>query len=141
MFQKYLNLIIAHRQELLRYFVTGVTAVILDILTLYIFKEYFHLRPVLAVVINQILILNYVFFINKYWSFEEKNGSTHKQAIRFFILQAFNYCFSVFCMWLFNEKVGYNYLLVRLATIILMTVWNFLLYKLWVYQDDKIFYN
>ncbi len=134
MFEKISKLIIAHRKQLLRYFVTGVSAVILDILTLFVFKEYLHIRPVWSVVINQVLILNYVFFLNKYWSFEEKNGAPHKQALRFFILQAFNYAFSVFVMWLFNEKFAFNYLLVRLACIILMTSWNYLIYKFWVYR-------
>ncbi|MHB8904218.1 MAG: GtrA family protein, partial [Patescibacteria group bacterium] len=98
MFTKISKLIIAHRKQFLRYFVTGVSAVILDILTLFLFKEYFGLRPVVAVILNQILMLNYVFFINKYWSFEEKSGVHSKQVLRFFILQAFNYIFAVFVM-------------------------------------------
>ena len=134
MFKKVYQLIIPHQKQIIRYFITGVSAVILDISTLYIFKEYLHLRPVVAVIINQILMLNYVFFINKYWSFEEKSGVSHKQVLRFFILQAFNYIFSVFCMWLFNEKFGFNYLIVRLFTIAVMVCWNFLIYKLWVYR-------
>ena len=134
MFAKIFKLIITHRKQFLRYFITGVTAVILDILTLLLFKEYFGLRPVVAVIINQILILNYVFFINKYWSFEEKSGVHSKQVLRFFILQAFNYVFSVFVMWLFNEKLGFNYLIIRLLTIALMTAWNFLFYRFWIYK-------
>lgn len=134
MFQKLSQLITAHRKQFLRYFITGVTAVTLDILTLFIFKEYFHIRPVVAVIINQVLMLNYVFFINKYWSFEEKSGVKSKQVLRFFILQAFNYLFSVFCMWLFNEKLGFNYLIIRLFTIALMTAWNFLFYRFWIYK-------
>lgn len=134
MLKKISQLIIAHRKQFLRYFITGISAVILDILTLFLFKEYFGLRPVIAVIINQILLLNYVFFLNKYWSFEEKSGVSRQQVLRFFILQAFNYVFSVFVMWLFNEKLGFNYLLIRLATIALMTAWNFLVYKFWVYR-------
>lgn len=134
MLQKIYQLFLAHRKQILRYFVIGVSAVFLDILTLFVFKEYFRIRPVWSVVINQILILNYVFFLNKYWSFEDKSGASHKQAFRFFILQTFNYAFSVFVMWLFNEKIGFNYLLVRLTCIIIMTSWNFLVYKFWVYR-------
>jgi len=134
MFEKISQLIITHRKQFLKYFITGISAVILDILTLFLFKEYFGLRPVVAVIINQILMLNYVFFINKYWSFEEKGGVSNRQVLRFFILQAFNYVFSVFCMWLFNEKLGFNYLIIRLLTIALMTAWNFLFYRFWVYR-------
>jgi putative flippase GtrA len=136
MWQKYYQLFWAQRKQLLRYFITGVSAVVLDIITLYIFKEYWHLKPVVAVIINQILMLNYVFFINKYWSFEEKNRTSKKQVTRFFILASFNYIFSVFCMWGLNEKLAFNYLLVRMFSIALMTAWNFLIYKFWVYRVD-----
>ena len=138
MFRKLPIFITTHRKQFLRYFLTGVSAVFLDILTLWLFKEYFSLRPVIAVIINQILILNYVFFINKYWSFEEKNGVSNQQVIRFFILQAFNYLFSVFCMWLLNEKFSFNYLVVRLSSITLMTAWNFLFYRFWIYKNNKL---
>ena len=134
MLNKLYQLFLTHRKQILRYFATGVSAVILDIFTLFVFKEYFHLSPVLAVVVNQILMLNYVFFINKYWSFEEKSGASHKQMLRFFILATFNYGFSVFCMWGLNQRLGFNYLLVRLFSIALMTSWNFLFYKFWVYR-------
>jgi putative flippase GtrA len=136
MWQKYYQLFWAQRKQLLRYFITGVSAVVLDIITLYIFKEYWHLKPVVAVIINQILMLNYVFFINKYWSLEEKNRTSKKQVTRFFILASFNYIFSVFCMWGLNEKLAFNYLLVRMFSIALMTAWNFLIYKFWVYRVD-----
>jgi len=134
MLLKLSKLVVKHKKQLFRYFITGVSAVVLDILSLIFLKEYLHIRPVVAVIINQILILNYVFFINKYWSFEENKSASHTQIIRFFVLQTGNYFFAVSCMWIFNEKMGFNYLLVRLACIILMTSWNFLFYRFWIYK-------
>lgn len=124
------------RQQFARYFVIGLGAVVLDIGSLYLLKEYLHLRPVIAVVINGIFILNYVFFLNKYWAFKS-TGVTHKQIVRFFILAGINYGVAIGWMYIFNHKIGFNYLLVRIANIALSVAWNFLLYKYWVYKSEE----
>lgn len=124
------------RAQFTKYFITGISAVILDILTLYLLKEYAHLKPVWAVVVNQVVLLNYVFFINKYWSFKSQ-GMAHREMVRFLILAGVNYLISVAWMYVFNEKFGINYLLVRLANVALAVAWNFLLYRFWVYVAPK----
>lgn len=124
----------AHRVQFARYTVTGFSAVVLDMGSLYILKEWFHFRPVWAIVVNQGFLANYVFLLNKKWSFQAQ-GRTHRQVIRFYILSAFNYTVSVTWMGFFSHIFGEQwYLLIRLANIGLATGWNFLLYKFWVYR-------
>ncbi len=124
------------RHQFVRYFVIGLGAVVLDVGSLYLLKEYLHLRPVVAVVINGIFLMNYVFFLNKYWAFKSK-GVTHKQMVRFFILAGINYLISISWMYIFNHKLDFNYLWVRVANIALSVAWNFLLYKYWVYKHEE----
>ena len=124
------------RHQFVRYFVIGLGAVVLDIGSLYLLKEFLHFRPVMAVIVNGIFILNYVFFLNKYWAFKS-TGITHKQMIRFFILAGINYGIAIGWMYIFNHQLGLNYLLVRLANIALSVAWNFLLYKFWVYKHEE----
>lgn len=126
----------AMRHEFVRYFVIGLGAVVLDVGTLFILKQYLHFLPVVAVVINGIFLLNYVFFFNKYWAFKSK-GVTHKQMVKFFILAGINYAISIGWMYLFNHQLGFNYLLVRVANIALSVAWNFLLYKFWVFKHEE----
>ncbi len=122
------------RREFSKYFIIGVCGVVLDIGSLYLLKEWLHLRPVVAVVINQAFLINYVFFLNKYWAFKSK-GITHKQMVRFYILALINYGISVGWMYWFNERLHFQYLAVRLANVALSVAWNFLLYKYWVYRE------
>jgi len=124
------------RHQFARYFTIGISGVILDIGSLYLLKEYLHFRPVVAVIVNGIFLLNYVFFLNKYWAFKSA-GVTHKQMVRFFILAGINYAISVGWMYFFNEKLLINYLLARVANIALSVAWNFLLYKYWVYRHEE----
>lgn len=121
------------RREFARYFIIGLSGVALDIGSLYALKEYGRLNAVLAVVINQAVLLNYVFLLNKYWAFRSK-GVTHSQMVRFYFLSLANYIFSIIWMWLFHDRLGFNYLLTRIANIALAVTWNFLLYKHWVYR-------
>lgn len=124
------------RHQFVRYFVIGIGAVILDVGSLYLLKQYLHVLPFVAVIINGVFILNYVFFLNKYWAFKS-TGITHKQVVRFLILSGINYGIAVGWMYVFNHQLGFNYLLVRLANIALSVAWNFLLYRYWVYKQDK----
>ena len=125
------------RKQFAQYFVVGLSATILDMCSLYLLKEFFNLRPVFSVVVNQIFILCYVFSLNKFWVFRA-TGQTHRQVSRFLKLFIFNYAFSVGWMFLWNEHLGYNYLLTRVANIVFAVSWNFLFYKYWVYKVEEI---
>jgi putative flippase GtrA len=125
------------RHQFVKYFIIGIGAVILDVGSLYLLKQNLHLRAFVAVVINGIFVLSYVFFLNKYWAFKS-SGISHKQIIRFLILSGVNYAIAIGCMYIFNEKLGFNYLVVRLSNVALSVAWNFLLYKYWVYRQDEV---
>ena len=124
------------RQQFARYFIIGIGAVVLDVGSLYLLKQYLHFRPFVAVITNGIFVLSYVFFLNKYWAFKA-TGVTHKQIIKFLILSGINYAIAIGWMYIFNDKLGFNYLIVRLANIALSVAWNFLLYKHWVYNHEE----
>ena len=125
------------RQQFTKYFITGVSAVILDISSLAFFKEVLYFTPLEAIIVNQFFLLAYVFFVNKYWSFKSTD-ITHRQMIRFLILSGVNYLISVTWMWLWNERLGFNYLGVRIVNVALSVSWNFLLYKYWIYKMPQI---
>jgi len=120
-------------KEFLRYFIIGFSSMLLDIGTLYYFKEFFGLTAIISIVINQLIVFCYVFFLNKIWVFSVKGGIMN-QILRYCILAAANYIVAIIWMWLFHNLLGQNYLLVRLFNIALSTVWNFLLYKFFVYR-------
>ncbi len=123
------------RHQFIKYFIIGISGVVLDMALLWLFKEQGKIRAVEAVALTQIFTLSYNFFLNKYWAFKNK-GLNHKQMIRYLLTAGANYVFSVFFMWIFNEKLGFNYLIVRLVSIAVMVSWNFLLYRFWIFKDQ-----
>ena len=123
------------RKQFIRYFFVGVTSVAFDIATLIFFTEYFGLRPVVSLVLNQGILLTYNFTLNKYWSFKNK-AMPHRQIVRYLVLAAWNYLFSIGAMYLLHERYGFDYKLVRIGSIALMVGWNFFAYRFWVYRDE-----
>jgi putative flippase GtrA len=136
MIKKFLIYFWQSRFKFIKYFSVGITAFVLDIISLYVLKEFFGLNPVRAVILNQIFIIAFVFLMNKFFSFRA-DGNTRRQMIKFAAVITFNYLLSIFWMWLFNHKFGFNYLLVRTANIALAVAWNFFLYQEWVYCQEK----
>ena len=131
------------RSQFIPYFIIGTSAVALDMGSLYALKEYGHLSPITAVIINQVVIVNYVFLLNRRWSFKAHGEQAHRQIIRFYILAVFNYIFSIGWMWFLHHEWGVHYLLARILNIALAVGWNFLLYKYWVYKQNvaDVVYN
>lgn len=122
------------RHQFIKYFIIGISGVLLDMILLWLFKEYGKFRPVEAVALTQIFVLSYNFSLNKYWTFKNK-GLSHKQMMRYLFTAGANYVFSIVFMWVFNEYFGFNYLIVRLGSIAVMVSWNFILYRFWIFKN------
>ncbi len=133
------------RLQFAKYFIIGVGAVILDIWSLR-FLVGLNISPIISIVINQLVIVNFVFFLNKYWVFGAK-GITHEQVLKFYLVAGFNYFFAIGWMWFFTNLINLHqyisylgvsqvnyYLVVRLVNVALAVSWNFLLYKFFVYR-------
>lgn len=141
---RFYNFLHAHR--FIHYFIAGGSAFVLDFLLLIIFKEFFKLKPTLAVASSQVIVVIYVFCAHKFWSFKSSGDTTH-QMKRFIMLLVGNYFFSIFWMWLWISAIGVSWLLVfgsrsvdvaylvtRTLNVVLAVSWNFFLYKFWVYK-------
>ena len=134
MIKKLIKFLWSLRKQFVKYFVVGISGLVLDLATFGLFTDVFGIIPWIAVVINQAIVLAYNFTLNKYWSFKsDKKART--QMIRFLVLAGFNYLFSVATMYVFNEQIGFDKYLVRISTIAVMVSWNFFLYKYWVYKE------
>lgn len=128
---KYLH---ASKKQIAKFLLVGVSSAMLDLGLLVVLKEQLHLRPFLAVAIDQIIVISFNFLVNKFWSFGSKTLSV-KQLIRYLSLVGFNYCSSIVLMYIFSEIIGINYLIVRVGSIGLLMSFNFVMYKHWVYKE------
>lgn len=127
----------SHWKQFMKYAIVGASGFVLDMGLLIFFKEYFGITALLAVILTQAIVLVYNFSLNKWWSFKNKE-IPHKQLVRYATLAAANYGFSVLTMYIFHDRFfGFDYRLVRLASVAVMVSWNFFLYNHWVYRPEK----
>lgn len=125
------------REQFIRYFVTGCSAVLIDIGCLWLFKEKFGVSPRWALAIYQVFLINYVFLMNKYWSFKSK-GTPRDQIIRFYVVALLNYVIGIGWIWFWHDRQGINAYAARVANIACAVGWNFFLYKYWVYATSSL---
>ncbi len=133
--QKVRHYINSVKREFITYFIIGISGALFDVGTLYLIKEFLGFPPVVAVAINQILVIAYVFCCNRYFTFRGGSGqSPTGQIVRFLLVCGLNYAIAILWMWVFIRYAEHHYLLVRLSNIIMAVSWNFLLYKYVVYR-------
>lgn len=72
MVKKIISYLWSLRREFTKYFIVGFSGLFFDIGSLILFTEVFGLIPVVAVIINQAILLTYNFSLNKYWSFRNR---------------------------------------------------------------------
>lgn len=120
------------KREFIKYLFVGGSGVVVDLASLILIKEVFGITPYIAVVINQALVVGYSYGLHRLWTFQSTHMA-HREMLRYIAVYVFNYVVAAASMYLFNEKLGYEYRLVRLATIACSVSWNFLLYKYWVF--------
>lgn len=126
----------AHKRKFIRYFFVGISGLVMDVGLLYLTKEYFGIRPVVALFGTQIPVIAYVFLMNRHWSFKSTGISAHRQIVKFLIVLAINYVVSIVFMFLGHDVLGIHYQIVRIGTVALSVSWNFLLYNFWVYKNE-----
>ena len=123
-----------HKKKFVKYFVVGISGLILDIGLLYLASDVWDIRPLFALLVTQIIVITYNYLLNKYWSFESR-GAHGRELARYSVVLGFNYLFGEAAMYVGNEVLSIHHLLIRVITVALAVSWNFLLYNYWVYKD------
>jgi len=118
------------------YVCVGFCSVAVDILSLVLFTRALHLNTTLAATLSYGLGLAVVFILNKYWSFKSY-GSTLGQLKRYLLLMSANYLIVVLAMYLLCDRTGVPPLIAKVGIIGIQTIWNFLLYKFWIFRNPN----
>lgn len=115
-----------------RYFITGVSAVGVDAGIYWLITRLLHTDFRIANLVSTLCGATYVFLINKFWSFGERTN-TVRQSRRFAILFVWNYFFQQGALIVFVQHLHVHDLIAKFGIIAILTTWNFLLYRYWVY--------
>lgn len=118
--------------EIFRYLTSGGIGVISDILILYLLMEYTDIYLLYSVSIASIAstVINYI--IQKLWTFRS-HATIYKSFFKYTLVFIFNYFFTIAFMYITVEVIGFYYLYMKISSYIFITIWNYFLYKYFVY--------
>ncbi len=117
----------------IKYIVVGISCYLFDLLMLFSLVEFLHVNYLVSTSIALICATYLNFSLNKSWSFN--SSETDMAAFRkYLLLFGVNYLFTITTMHVCVQYLKFNYLFVKVIVILSISLWNFFLYKNYVYK-------
>jgi putative flippase GtrA len=129
-----------HSSEFLRFFVAGSSAFLTDLIILQFLIRIVGFNPQVlgtlsgANIISSTVGMIISFYLNRNWSFKAKEGKIAGQTVRFLIVQAFSWFLNNLLFGIFTFQFGVNVTVTKIGVTLAQMVWNFFLYKLFVFR-------
>lgn len=113
----------------------GLSAATLYVL-LFIFHLYLNLSVVVSSTIAYALSMAVGFSAQKYWTFQDKRKKIAVQFSKYASLGVFNISANALFMHTMVNVVGIHYVVAQFISLAVITLWSFLFYKKFVFQES-----
>ena len=114
-----------HADQLIKFFVTGLTNLFLDLALLSFFVEIVRLPLVIAAPVTSVIVVTNVFIMNKLWTFKNKEKKVASQGVKFILVYASSIVMVNVLTVAFTEYAGIWYIPSRIVSILLCALWNY----------------
>jgi putative flippase GtrA len=132
------KLYISNKRALLRYLLIGITAVVMDNGVFIVTYKLWHVPLLLATVLALSIGFCVSFLGNRLWVFSaNQHTAAHppiKQLIFYTLLFLFNIIFTFYFIDIM-EKQSINAIVSKILTTVLITAWNYILYKKVIFKQ------
>lgn len=125
-----------HFSQLWRFAICGGSGFLLDIGSLSLFVEYLHVDPRIAVILSSVVGATFVFFANKFFTFNNREHKTGSQAFKFFMV----YGVSIIGNAIIANLVlllGAPYLIAKVVAVGIGAIWNYALSHGFVFKKKE----
>ena len=122
-------------RQLIRYVFAGGVAFAVDFCLLWLLHSYVRVELLAAQAISFSVgvVVTYLFSI--YWVFDYRSVSNRlAEFLVFALINVVGLGFTTLLMWLLSEKMGIYFLVSKLITTILVTLWNFIAKRLLLFS-------
>jgi len=124
-------------KQFIKYCIVGLTGAFVDIGSLYVFVDKIKIPLLVATTMSFILAVINNFFLNKFWTFNEKSKKYGNQMLKFFIVSCVGLLITNLLMFLQVELLDLWYIFAKIITVLIVLVWNFLGNKYWTFGKIK----
>lgn len=120
--------------QFVKYIIVGSATTGLDFLLVYIFVEYFHIFYLLSASLSIAIIFFISFSLNKYWTFNNREAKYFIHSIKYALSNIVSWIINLSVLALFVEVFEVWYLLAKVFATAAAVIWNFFIYRNWVFK-------
>jgi putative flippase GtrA len=136
-FSPRLHDVLFQNRKLIVYIISGGTAAVVELGSLYFFKGILGLKLIPAVSLAFILAFCVSFLLQKFWTFEDRSvDQIHKQATKYFIITGTNFFLNLFLMYVLVEILHVWYMLAKFLISGGIAFFSFFVYRMFVFKDE-----
>lgn len=129
-----------YNHRIARFLFSGGMAVFTNIGLLFLLVHVFHLYYLFSSIISFTTATFVSFSLQKFFTFNDQSrGNMRKQALLYFGFQVFNLGVNTLFMYLEVEKLHIHYIVAQALIIVVMTIYNFFVYKHLVFTPDTVY--
>lgn len=125
-----------HISQLWKFVISGGTGFILDVSSLSLFVEYFGIDPRLAVVFSTCVGASFVFVVNKFFTFRNREKSYGNQFFKFLLVYGVsfisNIAISNALIWF-----GSHYIVAKIVAVGIGAFWNYALSHGFIFKKNE----
>lgn len=118
---------------MIKFSVVGIATTGAYLSFLFVLVEFFKTNVVVAGVVSYVVAVIFNYYSHYGWTFVSK-ASHVAVASKYLVMIMAGFCFNTLGMYLWADRSGYQYLVVQTALLFVITCWNFLLSKFWVFR-------
>jgi len=126
-----------NKGQIARFSAVGATSAIIDFGVLYLLTDIVGFHYLLSATISFILAAGYNFSLNRAWTFKS-NGSRRRQLPIFISVALIGILINNGIMYLTVEHFGFHYLLAKVFSTAIVTVWNFFINKYITFKKIEV---
>jgi putative flippase GtrA len=119
--------------EVLRYLLSGGSVFAIDIVLYWFLVTFLGIAPWYANLIATPFVWVYMYAIHRFFTFKSTNKPFIESA-RFLTIILFNTVAIPLMLYIGIDLLGFNYLLAKFVVTGIVVLWNYPIYKFWVYR-------
>lgn len=119
----------------IKYVIVGLSTFALQILLLFVLTQVVTIDKVTANIFAALLSTLFSFYLSNKWSFKNNSKKNAAKLAKYTLLAVFNYCYDTLLAFPFLAiTLGINQYLVKAIITGTIVIWNFFIYKLWIFK-------
>lgn len=125
--------------QIFRYLISGGTAFLIDTLVMILLKEVFGMYFLYASIISFVIGLIFTYLLSIYWVFDSRRlkENQFRELIIFALIGLVGIVLTWVFMKLFTDKLALYYVVSKVLTTIIVSIWNFVAKKMLLFTTKK----